>query len=236
MPGSRRSASGEFVVTDFQINWAKLFDAVELTPFNERKPFPYLVVDDLWNDDALEAASAEFPSGNDPRWITYPDPKEFGKRAGDSRMWGPVVNDFFDYVRSFEVCVNLAELTGIAPLTADDIGGGMHMTGEGGRLATHVDFNVHPNNPALERRLNMLVFLNDVWDASWGGALKLGKPVQVQALPSFNRTVIFATSSKSWHGHPDPVVGDHWRKSLACYYYAPLREETGEAHSTLWGE
>lgn len=220
----------------FEINWAKLADEFAEEPFNDREPFPYLVVDGLWDDEALRAARDEFPPGHDGRWITYPDPKEYGKRAGDARMWGPVVNEFFDYVRSEEVCTRLAELTGIAPLTADDIGGGMHMTGEGGRLATHVDFNIHPDKHWLERRLNVLVFLNDDWEEEWGGVLRLGKPPVANVLPMFNRTVIFATSERSWHGHPDPVVGDRWRKSLACYYYAPLRETTADAHTTLWGE
>lgn len=223
-------------MTEFKLNWRKLAAHVKKNPFTEVEPFPHFVIDGLWDDEALRAARDEFPGGADPRWITYPDPKEYGKRAGDSRMWGPVVTDFFNYVRSGEVCEKLAHYTGIAPLTADDIGGGMHMTGEGGRLATHVDFNVHPYNPTLERRLNVLVFLNEDWDPEWGGVLKLGKPVATEVVPLFNRTVVFATSSESWHGHPDPVVGEHWRKSLACYYYAPLRAETGEAHSTLWGE
>jgi hypothetical protein len=209
----------------------------DLAPLHEQfttaGPFPHIVLDGLWPDDDLRAAAAEFPPGDDRRWITYPDPKEYGKRAGDSRMWGPATRAFFDVARSATTCQRLEDLTGIGPLTADDIGGGMHMTGEGGRLETHVDFNVHPSLP-LERRLNMLVFLNDEWREEWGGVLYLGQDREVEVLPLFNRTVIFACSDQSWHGHPDPVVGEHWRKSLACYYYAPLRTETGPAHTTVW--
>jgi hypothetical protein len=209
----------------------------DLAPLHEQfehaKPFPHIVIDDLWPDDELRAAAAEFPPGDDRRWITYPDPKEYGKRAGDARMWGPATRAFFDVARSTTVCDRLEELTGIGPLTADDIGGGMHMTGPGGRLETHVDFNVHPTLP-LERRLNVLVFLNDEWKREWGGVLYLGQDREVEVLPLFNRTVVFACSNESWHGHPDPIVGEHWRRSLACYYYAPLRAETGSAHTTVW--
>lgn len=197
-------------------------------------PFPHLVADGLWDEELLHEAAVEFPPGDDPRWITYPDPKEYSKRAGDSRMWGPATRKFFDLARSAGTCGALEQLTGISPLTADDVGGGMHMTGEGGRLALHRDFNVHPTLP-LERRLNLLVFLNDGWDPAWGGVLHLGAEQDVNVVPSFNRTVIFACGSESWHGHPEPIVGDHWRRSLAVYYYAPLRAETGDAHSTVWG-
>jgi hypothetical protein len=156
------------------------FDLAPLRPqFEQAEPFPHIVVADLWPQDELRAAAAEFPPGDDRRWITYPDPKEYGKRAGDARMWGPATRRFFDVARSAATCRRLEDLTGIGPLTADDIGGGMHTTGPGGRLETHVDFNVHPSLP-LERRLNMLVFLNDEWDLAWGGVLYLGQEREVE--------------------------------------------------------
>ncbi|MFD4596704.1 2OG-Fe(II) oxygenase [Streptomyces sp. NPDC058464] len=208
--------------------------SLDAAKFNAASPFPHAVIDNAWNSDILRACAAEFPPGHDPRWISYPDPKERGKRAGASNMWGPATRAFFDTARSEKVCRALEEATGIGPLTADDLGGGMHMTGEGGRLAMHRDFNRHPALP-LERRLNLLVFLNEEWEREWGGVLYLGQGQEVEVLPRFNRTVLFACGAESWHGHPDPIVGDHWRRSLAVYYYAPLREETAPSHTTIWG-
>ena len=203
--------------------------------FQNAAPFPHAVLDDLWDPDQLRACAAEFPPGHDPRWTTYPDPKEYGKCAGDSRMWGPATKQFFEQARSAATCRQLEEWTGIAPLTADDLGGGMHMTGESGRLALHRDFNLHPTLP-LERRLNLLVFLNEEWEREWGGVLYLGLEREVEVLPLFGRTVLFACGAESWHGHPEPIVGEHSRMSLACYFYAPLREETAPGHTTIWGE
>lgn len=203
--------------------------------FQSAAPFPHAVIDDLWDPDHLRACAAEFPSGHDPRWISYPDPKEFGKRAGASNMWGPATKQFFEQARSTATCRTLEELTGIGPLTADDLGGGMHMTGEGGRLALHRDFNRHATLP-LERRLNLLVFLNEEWEREWGGVLYLGAEREVEVLPLFGRAVLFECGPESWHGHPDPIVGAHWRRSLAVYYYAPLREETAAPHTTIWNE
>ncbi|MFJ4926821.1 2OG-Fe(II) oxygenase [Streptomyces sp. NPDC088736] len=213
-----------------------LFELLHVDPavFTDAAPFPHAVIDGLWDPDELRACAAEFPPGNDPRWTTYPDPKEIGKRAGDARMWGPATHAFFERARSQEMCRALEDGTGIGPLTADDLGGGMHMTGEGGRLAMHRDFNRHPTLP-LERRLNLLIFLNEEWERGWGGVLYLGAGQEVAVEPLFNRTVLFACGPESWHGHPDPIVGGHWRRSLACYYYAPLREETAAPHSTVWG-
>lgn len=202
--------------------------------FLNAKPFPHVVIDDFWDPGRLDAIAQEFPAGDDKRWITYPDPKEFGKRAGARNMWGPGTKAWFAQMRSSGTCAWLEDLTGIQPLTADDIGGGMHMTGEGGRLESHVDFNIHPENLGLERRLNLLLFMNRQWEKEWGGVLYLGANREVEIIPSWNRMVIFETSEVSWHGHPDPIVGDHWRKSLAVYFYAPVRETAASAHTTLW--
>jgi hypothetical protein len=202
--------------------------------FQTARPFPHAVIDDLWEPARLRAIADEFPPAADPRWVTYPDPKEFGKRCGGPEMWGPETHRWFSDMRTPEAARHVEILTGIASLSADTLGGGMHMTSEGGRLASHVDFNIHPHDSTRERRVNLLVFLNPLWRDEWGGALVLGQDHDIAITPTFNRTVIFETSERSWHGHPDPVVGDHHRKSLACYYYAPRRAEAANPHSTIW--
>lgn len=206
-------------------------DAAE---FRDAKPFPHAVIDFAWDPGRLVAIAAEFPPADDPRWLTYPDPKERGKRCGGPDMWGEATRAWFDEMQKPRMSRALSRMTGIGSLSADTLGGGMHMTSEGGRLASHVDFNVHPHDPARERRLNVLVFLNHEWRYEWGGSLILGESRDVEVLPVFNRTVIFETSDKSWHGHPDAIAGDHHRKSLACYFYAPRRASASNPHSTIW--
>lgn len=206
---------------------------VDDVKFQDAQPFPHKIIDHMWSPELLRNIRDEFPDGSDPRWITYPAKEEVGKRAGDSRMWGPNTKHWFETTKSTDFMIFLEKLTDIHPLMPDDIGGGMHMTGEGGRLEMHVDFNQHPTLP-MERRINLLTFLNDEWNTEWGGTLYLGANREVAVLPVFNRTVIFATSEASWHGHPEPIIGEHWRRSLAVYYYAPLRDETAGAHTTIW--
>lgn len=202
--------------------------------WNAAEPLPHVVIDGMWDDSLLSRVADEFPEPDDPRWVTYPDPKEYGKRCGGPNCWGIATNTLLSHARSPEMCKALEISTGLGPLVADTVGGGMHMTSEGGRLESHVDFNIHPDDPGLERRLNLLVFLNKDWHPSWGGTLYLGEHNEVLITPEFNRTVLFETSSKSWHGHPDPIVGNHLRKSIAVYYYAPTRQDAGPAHTTIW--
>ena len=197
-------------------------------------PFPHAVIDGMWPQALLLAAAAEFPGPDDGRWESAPGPREGGKRWCDRPAgWGPIVKQVIGELRSDSARDWLVSLTGIEGLQADTLGGGMHMTGPDGRLAMHRDFNVHPGTGGLERRLNVLLFLNEEWEKEWGGVLYLGEHKQVEVMPLAGRMVIFECCDDSWHGHPEPVVGDHWRKSLACYWYAPPRAAV-VPHSTIW--
>ena len=73
----------------------------------------------------------------------------------------------------------------------------------------HVDFNID-RKLRLDRRLNLLVYLNFDWKEEWGGSLELwDKEVKVKYksyLPIANRVVLFSTTDTSFHGHPDPLT------------------------------
>ena len=51
-------------------------------------------------------------------------------------------------------------------------GGGLHEIKKGGLLKIHSDFNRHPILN-LDRRLNVLVYLNKDWNEDYGGHLQL---------------------------------------------------------------
>ena len=212
------------------------FAANDSDEFATAQPFPHIVRDGLWDDNELEQITAEFPAVHDPRWQQYSAEQERGKKAGGPHMQGPRTRAWFDRVGSPETCGTLEKLTGITPLIADELGGGMHLSARGARLGLHTDFQQHPEPRLrhLQRRINMLVFLSPNWDPAWGGILYLGAHRDVAVVPEKNRTVIFATSDTSWHGHPDPITGDYVRQSLACYYYSPAEPGAHLADTTTW--
>jgi hypothetical protein len=96
----------------------------------------------------------------------------------------------------------------------------------------------------LDRRLNLLLYLNYDWDPKWGGALELwDKDVKARVkayLPIANRVVVFTTTDTAFHGHPDPLTSPkgRYRKSIALYYYTNGRpeEERSETHTTIFAE
>ena len=93
----------------------------------------------------------------------------------------------------------LEDLTGIQGLIADTrlLGGGLHQIGRGGKLDVHADFNYFEAT-RLHRRLNVLLYSNDGWNAEWGGQLELWTRdmsyCQRSIDPIYNRMVIFATT------------------------------------------
>ncbi len=114
----------------------------------------------------------------------------------------------------------------------------------GGLLKIHADFNKHPVTQ-LDRRLNVLVYLNKDWEEAYGGHFELWdknmEKAEVRILPIFNRMAVFSTTSYSYHGHPDPLTcpADRSRKSIALYYYTngrPAEEIDPKlgSHSTLF--
>src|SRR3546814_19268220 len=104
----------------------------------------------------------------------------------DASQWGRGVGQFMAHMHSPVMCQALEELTGMEGLTADALGGGLHMTGTGGRLDMHVDFNVHSDGQRL-RRFNVLTFLARDWDPAWGGVLYMGENQEGEVVPAWNR-------------------------------------------------
>lgn len=160
----------------------------------------------------------------------------------DSTRFPTPIARLNELLASQEFVSDLSYVTGIPNLLADEqlTGGGMHMTGPGGRLDVHVDFNFIKDRQ-LHRRLNLLLYLNPVWDESWGGHIQLWdkdvKNCQQAFAPRMNMCVIFETSEISFHGvTPVAASAPYTRISFATYYYtreAPAGWKES-VHSTIF--
>jgi hypothetical protein len=205
-------------------------------------PFPHVVLDDFLPGEALERVKAEIPKPRDIRWIEFEDArgKKLASRA-ETQLGG--ATRFLLYQLNSSVFIDFLErLTGIQGLVPDPHfwGGGVHQIVRGGFLKIHSDFNRHPKLK-LDRRLNLLLYLNRGWQEEWGGHLELWNRNMTECrkriLPIFGRCVIFSTTDFTNHGHPDPLdcPEGETRKSLALYYYSngrPRDEVAGGHYST----
>ena len=212
--------------------------------YAQSDPFPHIVMDGLFDDDALEPVLEDFPKPDQTRWMRFDSPTE--KKLGyyhEHSMISDRVRHFLDALNGFEVLLFLETLTGIEGLIPDPYfgGGGLHQIEPGGFLKVHADFNVHPKL-RLDRRINMLVYMNPGWRDEWGGHLELWSPDMTQCrrriAPVFNRTVVFSTTDTSYHGHPHPLLSPPGvtRKSVSLYYYTAGRPEPERSapHDTIF--
>jgi hypothetical protein len=194
-------------------------------------PFPHAVLEDWWPAELLRAVAAEFPPADAPGWRRY-DADTERKLEGPPGLWGPRTRELFALLESRTPM--LEQLSGIDGLRMETIGGGYHLIPPGGHLQVHADFNRSPATGRW-RRLNVLVYLNEDWTDP-GGHLELwdGGGPAVDIVPEFGRTVMFATSATSWHGHPKPAARE--RRSVAAYFFtdAPPAGAPEVDRSTVW--
>jgi hypothetical protein len=166
---------------------------------------------------------------------------------------GYAVDKLSRYLNSKEFIEQIEKVTEINDLVYGDCnlnGAGIHIIKNKGRLAMHTDFNTydHPKLGKLDRRINLLVYMNKDWNSNYKGDLLMYNPnnkLEVKSIqPIFNRCVIFNTTNKSVHGHPESLDvpnEDICRKSIAIYYYTKNKNkevdfEGDHAHSTIWHE
>jgi Rps23 Pro-64 3,4-dihydroxylase Tpa1-like proline 4-hydroxylase len=213
--------------------------------FRDARPFPHVVIDNFLAPGVAEEVAAAYP--------TFDRAQEQGFGVNivneqrkiqitDSNTFPEPVRRLSNLLASPEFLANIEYITGIPKLVADELleGGGMHLTGPGGRLDVHVDFNVLKQRQ-LFRRLNILLYLNPVWRDEWGGHIELWdkavKNCHLRAQPIMNKCLIFETSEISYHGvTPLKTPPDVARRSFAAYYYtkeAPSHWD-GTAHSTIF--
>ena len=207
------------------------------------KPFPHIAIDDLFPDETLDAVLRDFPEGKDTSWRHFDNANErksgFDYRAPLQRP----VRDFLYFLNSAVVLEFLEGLTGIDGLIPDPYfgGAGPHQSYRDGFLKIHADFNWHPKLK-LDRRVNLLVYLNRDWKEEYGGHLELWNEDMTacgaKISPIFNRTAVFNTTDTSFHGHPHPLAcpPEMSRRSISMYYYTNGRPEAERSapHDTIF--
>ena len=206
-------------------------------------PFAHLVIDDFFAADALNEVLAEVNAiDRKKRYAKFLDRKTgHNKFAFYPDVVGPNTARLAQCLNSGAFLAYLERLTGIPGLIADPsyFGGGVHWIEHGGYLEVHADFN-HLKKYNLERRINLLLYLNQDWKDEYNGHLELwdrqSMTKRKEVAPIFNRAVIFATVKEALHGHPTPLSTPAGvaRRSLALYYYTNTWEPATQAHTTLY--
>jgi Rps23 Pro-64 3,4-dihydroxylase Tpa1-like proline 4-hydroxylase len=238
--GASRSGGSSVLDQLFAEEFLKQLDrrAEELAPqYRVNKPFPHIFFDDFLPQAVADRALETFPDPDKIDWLRHRGIDQHKKLAFDNAEFLPSpLRDILFFLNSRPMLLFLEKLTGIAGIFGDPYynGGGLHQIKPGGSLEVHADYSYHPLLK-VDRRINVLVYLNKDWKEEYGGHFELWNRELTQAeakiLPLFNRCAIFSTTSHSYHGHPTALTcpPDRTRKSIATYYFSngrPAEDET----------
>lgn len=208
--------------------------------YRSKTPYPYICVDNFLPPKvtarvyqealALGEKAPEHSSENEKLKTSYnPD-----------RMQ-PYSKALFNALNARPFIQFLEQMSGIKGLIPDPYyqGGGIHRTNTGGYLDIHADFN-HHSIMNLERRLNLLIYLNEDWKEEYGGSFEVWTNNMSEKVESFvpvmNRMCCFSTGDDTMHGNPEPVNHPDGkpRLSIALYYYTATWEEGRVTQSTVF--
>lgn len=209
------------------------------------EPYSHVVLDNFFDDIFLNKILYEFPDlSNEGDSTQFKDGLSIKLASNINTKFKENTFNLFSFLNSKDFLFFLKKITGIKETLLPDpyyVGGGLHEIKKNGFLKIHSDFNYHPMFN-LDRRLNMLIYLNKNWPSKFGGQFEMWDKNLENCVkkiePTFNRVVIFSTTNSSFHGHPDPLncPEDVSRKSIALYYYTNGRPEHEKTNprSTLY--
>ncbi|WP_150049376.1 MULTISPECIES: 2OG-Fe(II) oxygenase [Methylomonas] len=189
------------------------------------EPFPHIVIDNFLDIEILRQVVREFPIRR-PAELLESKYQHLKDTFQPSDIESALIRNLLTELTQGAILSFLTAATGIEHLIPDPyfVGAGLHETRAGGCLAIHADFNL--SKPMrIQRRLNLIVYLNENWREDWGGHLELwdrkAKCCVKRIAPIMNRAVIFQTDLDNFHGHPQPLAcpENRSRRSIAMYYF-----------------
>ena len=210
--------------------------------YKNAKPYPHVLMVNLFPEATLDALLAEIPSLNGSKWVEENDARLVKYNLRSAVDLGETGYQMAAFLNSAGFLYLLSEITGIWNLLPDPYlqGAGYHMIPKGGHFDIHADRNT-AYETGLTRRLAMLVYLNKDWKHEYGGQLELwstdASHCEVVIEPKFNSTILFEITDQNFHGVPAVVNCPEGRArcSFVVYYHtAAVNDGRTTAHTSIY--
>jgi Rps23 Pro-64 3,4-dihydroxylase Tpa1-like proline 4-hydroxylase len=218
-------------INNYLGEWIHNLDEIS-NQFINAKPFEHVIIPNFLNEEYANKISNKFPT-NLNEWHKYCNPLEVKYAFDDINSLDNDIKKVFYILSSEQVIEKVSKITNISNLTYDNYlhGAGLHAHPRYGRLNMHLDYEKHPYT-SLQRRLNIILYMNKEWETSWNGATELWDEKMencvVKSEIKFNTAIMFKTNEISWHGVPEKIMCPEnvYRKSIAYYYLSPLENKS----------
>ena len=195
----------------------------------KNEPFDYCVIDNFFDIKIARELSCKFPKYSSKVWHEYKNKIEDKKTCNNWNHFDDLTYGVFCHLNSNSFVNLISQKIKINLIPDPGLhGGGWHIHANKGNLNPHLDYTIHPKM-SYQRRLNLIVYLEESYKTSYGGHLGLWEHNEKENLPGclkkeifpkFNRAIIFDTSQNSWHGLSRKIKLPRgiFRKSIAVYY------------------
>ena len=139
----------------------------------ENKPFNHCVIDNFFLSKVANNLSSNFPRYKSNVWHVYKSEIEHKKTCNNWNNFDNLTYETFRQLNS-ESFINLIGDNINCKLLSDPglHGGGWHIHSNNGNLNPHLDYTIHPKTN-LQRRINLIVYLEKNYKAVYGGHLGL---------------------------------------------------------------
>jgi len=195
----------------------------------EEYPIKHIIINDFLSDSMYDLIKKEYPENIDESWWKYENPLEVKFTNDKINNYSANIKNLFHSLSNDKVINKVGKIFNIDNLEYDPYchGAGLHMMPRNGRLNMHLDYEKHPILNK-QRRLNIIMYLNDDWNEEWNGATELWDENMdkcvIKSFPKKNTAILFVTTEKSWHGVPERIVcpKNVYRKTIAFYYISDI--------------
>lgn len=198
-------------------------------------PFKHILIENFLNDDIYKRIHDDFAFDSNNlnetnklknSWYKYENPLEVKYTNNHIDTYPESIKDLFNELSKDIIINKCREIFDINDLQYDPHfhGAGLHVMPRYGRLNIHLDYEKHPVLNK-QRRLNLILYINDEWDETWNGATELwDNECIIKSYPKKNSALLFVTNDNSWHGVPEIILCPEnvYRKTIAFYYLSEL--------------
>ena len=197
-----------------------------LANFAIAKPYPHLILDNFLDKTFFSNLNTQDLNINSKKNF-FNTEFEKNKLTSKNLMLSKNIQIILDALSTNEFLKNLNKLTNIKQLFSTQKGhtalANYHEMYESGFLGSHVDHSSEPET-GLPHVLNIILYLSENWDKSWGGATNLfnknGTKVKKKIDFVPNRAVIFLHTPFTFHGVTEIKNNYNKRSSLYVDYYS----------------
>ena len=188
-------------------------------------PVPYTIIDNFLPDELFNTLSFEVDFLQESDWTVFSNGTSYRKECRNFTSTPRIQSMAYSFQGS-AFLKWIEQITSLDKMVADPYyrGGGITRVSRGHSLGLHNDFNWN-EQIRLTRRANIILYMNQEWDANWGGDLEFWDFDRTECLikiePKSNRLAIWNYDERLIHGHPHPLnCPEHiTRQNFIQFYY-----------------